>query len=1223
LLCEARAIARLNHPNIVTVYDVGEMDKAPFIVMEYVEGKTLHEHQPEDLETLITITRQICTALEHAHAHDIIHRDLKPENVVISTDGSVKLMDFGLARSMASRMTEEGTIAGTVFYMAPEQALGKEFDGCADLYALGVMLYELTTGRLPFTSDDPMAVISQHIHTPVVPPQAKNPDIPPALNSLIIDLLQKDPDNRPSTVREVLGTLQHPDILDMEAKPERELSVLERIERGRMVGREEELNLGRALWSKTLSGEGQTMLISGEPGIGKSRLVRELMTQAEVSGGWALLGASYAEGNAAYAAFKQILRGVLKVLPEDGFQAPASALADVLLLVPELRSRFPEVPINPEMDPMDPQAERQRLFENLAIFFRALSERSPILLVLEDIHWADSGTLSLMRHLARHTRGSRVMLVGPYREVELTAARPLHEMLLDLQREKLGTRVKLSRLNREQTNELLDILFAEGTTPAFLEGIYRETEGNPFFIEEVCKALVESGKLYFEDGRWHRPSMAELGIPQSVQVAIEARIRALPAETQDLLQLAAIMGREFRFDVLLNATDVEEDALFELLEQAERAQLIEEQDNGDVAFFSFTHALIPTTLVDALRTRQKKRLHHKVADAMEILNPEDWEALAYHYDNTGEVEKAIDYLLKAGDQARLIYAYQDAIQAYEKALDLLQDLGEDHEAGRLLMRLGLLYHNTFDFERSKKAYHEGFIHWQKEGDVPDELITTNAPHPYRTIIEKPTTLDPVMCADALSNEIIRQLFSGLVELTGSMDLVPHLAHSWDVLEQGKKYIFHLRDDFLWTDGEPVTALDVEFAWKRLLDPKISSHAATRLFDIRNAMNFNQGKVSDEEIGVKALDDNTLYVELETPTSYFLYLLSQAVTFPIPKHAVEKYGDSWTEAKNLVTSGPFNLYKWEPGEMMIIIRNPQYAGKFSGNLEVVKYHFPTNWEEQLERYERGELDAFDFGWMPQSEFAKVRQQYSEDYITTPMAFTLYLGINFTREPFTDKRVRKALAHAIDREKIANVIMHGYRDPATGGFIPPGIPGHSPNIALQYDPDLANKLLSEAGFKNTKAFPDIDFLVIDDPDRKFMFDVIRDELKKNIGLQIDMTYMDFPSLRARLIEELPHVFAMAWVAMYPDPNIYLGIAARSWIQPDWNTNYNELVDSAKQVMDPTHRIEIFKQADKILMEEAVIVPITYGRVHRLIKPWVKKFPINAINTFSFKDVVIEPH
>ncbi len=238
LLDEAQMAAKLNHPNIVTVHDVGEEESIPFIVMEYVEGESLHEQPPESIGDTLAIMRQVCAGLEHAHEQGIIHRDLKPENVVITLDGTAKLMDFGLARSVASRYTTEGMVVGTVFYLAPEQALGQEIDLRSDLYSLGVMLYELTTGELPFVDQDPIAVITQHLHAPVVPPRAKNADVPLALNELILNLMSKDPQDRPVSAREVLRILESPEIVKKGDFQVEDFSVLDRIVRGLIVGRE-------------------------------------------------------------------------------------------------------------------------------------------------------------------------------------------------------------------------------------------------------------------------------------------------------------------------------------------------------------------------------------------------------------------------------------------------------------------------------------------------------------------------------------------------------------------------------------------------------------------------------------------------------------------------------------------------------------------------------------------------------------------------------------------------------------------------------------------------------------------------------------------------------------------------------------------------------------------------------------------------------------------------
>ncbi|MFQ5924170.1 MAG: protein kinase, partial [Anaerolineales bacterium] len=641
------------------------MDKAPYIVMELVEGTSLHEQPPDNLEKLIQIATQICMALEHAHERGIVHRDLKPENVLIDPEGAAKLMDFGIARSMTSRMTTEGRIEGTVFYMAPELALGQDYDGRADLYALGVMLYELTTGELPFQHGDPVAVISQHVHAPVVPPRAKKAEIPAGLDRLIVQLVEKDPEHRPASAAQTLKMLQDPGVLEATGDEE-QLSTLDRIVRGRMIGREAEFNQARELWYSVVEGESQILLVSGEPGVGKTRLLREIITQSEVMGAQVLGSASYAEGGPPYSPFKQILREVLPKASQNGFNLPESVVADLLSLAPEFRTQYPDIPPNPSEDP---QSDQHRLFESFFVFVAALSQHSPLLVYLDDAHWSDSGSLGLFRHLARQLGSQPIMLLATYREIELDEARPLNEVLLDVSREPQTTRIKLNRLTVDQTEDLLASFFQEEITPELRDGIYRETDGNPFFIEEVCKALVESGKLYYEEGSWHRPDMSELGIPQSVRVAIQSRVGKLSAETQEILSQAAVLGREFEFDTLALASEADEDSLINAMEEAERAQLIEEQSQNGRLIFAFSHALIPTTLVEGLRVLQRRRLHRRAAEAMEERDPENYTALGMHLLEAGQSEQGVDYLLMAGDQARLVHAHDESISAYLQALD--------------------------------------------------------------------------------------------------------------------------------------------------------------------------------------------------------------------------------------------------------------------------------------------------------------------------------------------------------------------------------------------------------------------------------------------------------------------------------------------------------------------------------------------------------------------------
>ncbi len=677
LLHEARAAAGLNHPNIVAIFDAGETrladstERIPFIVMELVDGQSLYQEMPLDPEQIVPMVTQVCQALHHAHSHNIVHRDLKPENILLLPDGSVKLMDFGLARSVVSRLTGQGQIMGTVYYLAPELALGQRFDGRADLYALGVLLYELTTGRLPFEADDPLAVVSQHIHAPVVPPGAHNNALSPALDRLILRLLEKDPANRPADSMEVAESLAGvggEPILDLREASRGEFSVLDRIVRGRFIGRRSDLADAKTWWQKSSEGTGQVLLISGEPGIGKTRFVRELRTFAEVTGGKALAGVCYSEGGAPYAPFAQIITTELQ---HDGRSIPEHVLADLLTLAPSLGPKYAGIPPNPALDP---QAEQYRLYENMFVFAAQQSVERPLMMVFEDVHWADSGTLAMIRHLARRAKGHRILLVATYREVEIDQARPLNRFLLDMNRERLAHRIKLTRLDKEETASLLEAILAEEITPEFLEAIYRETEGNPFFIEEVCKALIDSGKLYFENGRWQRPEIAELEIPQSIRISIQSRLGFLSPEVHQALLPASAMGRSFDFETLKLTSDLPEQVLIDALEEAERAQLIQEIGPEGGGTFAFSHALIPTTMLEGASGLRRRQLHRRLLEVLAERNPDDQATLAHHAFRSGDQRRGMNYAIQAGEQALRLYAAEEAVQYFVHALEAAETL---------------------------------------------------------------------------------------------------------------------------------------------------------------------------------------------------------------------------------------------------------------------------------------------------------------------------------------------------------------------------------------------------------------------------------------------------------------------------------------------------------------------------------------------------------------------
>jgi len=425
---------------------------------------------------------------------------------------------------------------------------------------------------------------------------------------------------------------------------------------------------------------------------------------------------------------------------------------------------------------------------------------------------------------------------------------------------------------------------------------------------------------------------------------------------------------------------------------------------------------------------------------------------------------------------------------------------------------------------------------------------------------------------------------------------------------------------------PVTGGDFEYAWKRVLDPFTGSGSASLLLDIKGARAFHQSEVSDSDsVGVRALDDFTLVVELEGPASYFLHLLTYNVTYPIPRHVVETYGAAWTEIGKIVTNGSFRLEAWNQGESMILVRNPEYHGRFTGNLQRVELSFlpAEEWCAFLAMYEADVLDTLDISLFPPEELEDARHRHAGGYFSVPMLTTAYFGFNVRRPPFDDVRVRQAFVMAIDRETWTGVWGRGHESPATGGFVPPGMPGHSAGIGLPYDPDRARQLLAEAGYPGGQGFPIVDLLLPSNPQAPVVAEYLQAHWWENLEVEITWEAMEREMLLRRVRRKPPHIFNSSWTADYPDPDNFLRVGF-PWKMTGWrNEVYDRLVEEAKRVMDQGERMRLYGQADRILVEEAPIFLAIYKLAHLLVKPWVKKHPALPHYRWFLKDVIIEPH
>ena len=715
---EAIAAAALDHPFICKVFEIGEVPQetggAVFIVMEFVRGETLHARLsagPMPLPEALTVTSEIVEALEAAHARRIVHRDLKPANVMISAQGHVKVMDFGLAKDLsadAARQTQtvaahqgpltgQGERVGTPAYMSPEQIVGDALDARSDIFSLGVLVCELVSGIHPFQRPTMAATVSAVLQeAPVIAPPASVGDLPSSVRQILHRMLAKAPADRYQTMSDVRRDLMHLTASTGTMSAPIAAASADKVGQTRrwpMVGREAERGELITRLEEALAGRGSLVLIGGEPGIGKTRLTESVLDEARRRGCLCLVGHAYEmEGAPPYVPFIEMLEYSARVVPAAAFRhALGDGGSEIAKLLPDLQRMFPDIPPGIAVPP---EQQRWRLFNAYRDFVVRSCQMSPIVVVLEDLHWADEPTLQLLLHVAPGFAALPLLVLGTYRDVELDVTRPFAKVLETLIRQRHATRMALRRLPAAGVDALLTAMSGRPAPASLARVIFQETEGNPFFVEEVFQHLREEGRVFDDRGEWRTDLRVDaLDVPEGVRLVIGRRLERLSEATRRALTVAAVIGRSFSLPLLEALDDTGGDAILDAVEEAERAHLLAPQRVGREMRYLFAHELIRQTLADALSLPRRQRLHARIAAAIERVYAGSVDkhvsALAHHLYQAGaaaDAEKTSAYLIKAADEARTAAAHEDALRHVDHALSLWEEERSDRVADLLERR---------------------------------------------------------------------------------------------------------------------------------------------------------------------------------------------------------------------------------------------------------------------------------------------------------------------------------------------------------------------------------------------------------------------------------------------------------------------------------------------------------------------------------------------------------
>jgi serine/threonine protein kinase/tetratricopeptide (TPR) repeat protein len=776
---EVQALSQIHHPGIVRIVDHGNSDGRPWYAMELLEGLTfkrvIEQHWgsssrasrlsrantsiqvlqddacdkqelglPRALPALplLKLLLRLCAPLAYLHGCGLVHRDLKPGNIFIQKDGRVVLGDFGVAVEFGGAYGREVLNVdaggmGTALYMAPEQSRGDFVDARADLYSLGCILYECVTGFPPFIGSSSRAIRRRHLQEPVSPPsQLLGEPLPERLDWLILKLLEKRPEDRLGYAEDVARVLSE---LGVEADaPARLPKARTYLYRPLFTGREDAVGRIRARLDDLALCKGGRIFIGGGSGVGKTRLAMEMAREAlgrelaVVTCECIPLGLSGTQVDSSMKApplhpFRSLLAAVSDRCRHWGAEETARLLgprAKVLVTFEPVLDQLPGQETLPPPPPLaSPEAARARVFASLQEVLFTFAEEDPLLLIMDDLQWADEMTLGFLRQLRHEELVERgVLLLGTYRMEQREGA------LRELVSVPGALHLELGRLDDQSIQSLACGMLALHSLPSDFDALVRQSEGNPFFVAEYLRAAIGEGLLDRDaSGQWRLgketragASLGAIALPGSIAEIIHRRLHDLDSRTSMLVELAAVLGREFDAELLLAAAPLTDAASLESMETLRVRQILDVAAGGRLRF---VHDKLREISYAGISPERCRWLHHRAAEAIEhhYAQARDlilfYPSLAHHWAKAEVHDQASRYFGLAGDRAWTAHANGEAIVFYREALaearEHLRDRGEPESWRPALLHLheslGDLLVLAGQQEEARAAYHEVLV----------------------------------------------------------------------------------------------------------------------------------------------------------------------------------------------------------------------------------------------------------------------------------------------------------------------------------------------------------------------------------------------------------------------------------------------------------------------------------------------------------------------------------
>lgn len=491
----------------------------------------------------------------------------------------------------------------------------------------------------------------------------------------------------------------------------------------------------------------------------------------------------------------------------------------------------------------------------------------------------------------------------------------------------------------------------------------------------------------------------------------------------------------------------------------------------------------------------------------------------------------------------------------------------------------------------------------------------------------PESLDPHKTSTVYEAHILRDLYQGLVMQDAKAELIPGAAESWTISDDGTVYTFKLRDGAVWSNGDPVTAEDFVYSFRRLEDPATAAEYASMLYVVKNAEAVNTGAAKPEEIAVRAIDQMTLEITLNAPTPYFLEMLTHQSTYPVHRASIEALGDDWVKPGNLVSNGAFTLAEFVPGDHIKVVKNPKFIDADSVKLDAVNYIPTEDRSTALKRYEAGELHSNDD--LPTEQLADLKAKFGDQIRVGPYLGTYYYAVKWNKEPWNNTELRQAISMAIDRDFLAEKVWGNSMFPAYS-MVPPGIEGYQTSEAdyagmSQLDrEDKAAEILNKLGYGPDNPLK-LEIRYNTSENHKNTAVAIQEQLKP-LGVEVTLLNTDTKTHYGFLEQRGDFDYARAgWIADYKDPETFLGISRKASGNnySDYNNpEFERLMDEAAAAGgDPAKRMELMSKAEKILVDDLGNMPLLYYSYHNIASPKVKGYEDNVMDVHPSRFISIE--